>query len=57
MEGAISVRFKPPGQEAGTVSYSADDSPLVGIPVATERMWYKQGPSASEPVTMHVEGW
>ena len=56
-DGEIAVAFKEPGQPHRTIVYRAQDSPVVGLKAGSSKMWLKNGPTESSPVTTFVEAW
>lgn len=53
----VVVRFAPPGRDSADVYYATAESPIVGEPVETTKMWAKTDPSAGSNAKLQVQAW
>jgi len=52
------VAFADPNQNEGIgVPYGTADSPIVGIPAETSKVWGRRDPAASSDTTVQLEAW
>jgi len=52
------IAFADPTQSEGIgVPYATGDSPVVGIPAETSKVWVRRDPAASSDTTVQLEAW
>ena len=51
------VRFEEPGADDADVFYGTAESPIVGVPAKTTKMWAKNDPSAGSNASLKVQAW
>jgi len=51
------VRFVEPGSDDADVYYATAESPIVGEPVETSKMWAKTDPRAGSDASLQVQAW
>jgi hypothetical protein len=55
---AVEVAFANPSDNNDIgVPYSPDESPVVGVPAETSKLWVRRAPSAGSDGTVQLEAW